>query len=249
MIVGVTSWRAVGTTTTSFVLAAALAARHERGAYLVECDPFGGVLAGRIRMPHHCVGGLERLAVLANTQLTPEDVAEVAHSLGQLRVVSAPADPFRAHACHGSRSGWVKALRSLGVPVVLDVGRCSSAVWKVLGEVDEVVLVASPEVSAAVASSEWVRERGRTSPEVPGIGDTPLRVVFVEAPATVTFSRAQLQNELGDVWGGWFPWEPATVSSLHEGVPVDDRTLRRSSLVQAATDLAAQVLGDGGGGR
>ena len=247
MIVGVTSWRGLGTTTTSLVLAAALAAQHEKGAWLVECDPLGGVLAGRIALPRHCVGGLERLAVLANSNLGVDDVAEVAHSLGSLRVVSAPADPFRAHACHGSRSGWLKVLRSLDAPVVLDVGRNSNAVWKVLAEVDTVVLVASPEVSAAVATNEWVRERGRISPEAPGIGDTSLRVVFVDSPATVTFARSQLKEELHDVWGGWFPWEPDTVTALHEGVPITDRSMRRSALAQAASELAGELLRNGVG--
>lgn len=247
MIIGVTSWRAVGGTTTSLVLAAAMAARHERGAWLVECDPMGGVLAGRIPMQRHCVGGLERLAVLANSHLEPSDVADVAHPMGGLRVVSAPADPFRAHSCHGSRAGWLRVLRSLDAPVVLDVGRCSNSSCKVLNEVDAVVLVASPEVSAAVASTEWVRERGRTSPDIPGIGDIPLRVVFVDSPATVVFSRSQLQSELAEVWGGWFTWEPSPVASVLEGIAFDDRTMRRSSLLEAASTLAADLL-DGGGG-
>lgn len=242
MIIGVTSWRAVGTTTTALALASAIGAQHANGSWLVECDPCGGVLAGRIRMAPNCVGGLERLAVLASSNLDADDVVEVAHPLGGVRVVTAPADPFRAQACHGSRSGWLRVLRSLDAPVVLDVGRCAAPVWKVLGEVDQIVLVACPEVSAAVASSEWVNVRGRTSSDVPGFGDSPLRVVFVDSPATTSFSRSQLQNEMADVWGGWLPWEPATVAQLYERGTFDDRLLRKSAFARAAIDLAGEFV-------
>ena len=62
MIIAVGCWRGVGATTTSLLAATCIAAADEDGAWLVEADPAGGVLAGRIVAPPHCLGGLERVA-------------------------------------------------------------------------------------------------------------------------------------------------------------------------------------------
>ena len=121
MIIAVTSWRGVGTTTTAVLLAVASAARGAT-TWLVEADPAGGVLAGRIGIAPEGVGGLERRAFPGAERPTFADVAVPWHGL---TLVSAPADPFRAHACHHPSSQWIDEIAALGRDafVVLDVGR------------------------------------------------------------------------------------------------------------------------------
>ena len=59
MIVAVGAWRGTGATTTALLLAAALAADsgvESDGAWFVEADPAGGVLAGRMSLPTGEIG-------------------------------------------------------------------------------------------------------------------------------------------------------------------------------------------------
>ena len=65
MIVAVGAWRGTGATTTALMLASAMAAEsslESDGAWFVEADPAGGVLAGRMPLPPGALGGLEQLA-------------------------------------------------------------------------------------------------------------------------------------------------------------------------------------------
>ena len=62
MIIAVGSWRGTGATTAALLAGACLAVADEAGAWLVEADPAGGVLAGRMHIAAQSVGGLERVA-------------------------------------------------------------------------------------------------------------------------------------------------------------------------------------------
>lgn len=242
MIIAVGSWRGVGATTTALLAAAGLASAERAGAWLIEADPAGGALAGRMQLPGHTIGGLERVA-FPTERGTPTDAFEaVAHSFGGLRVVTAPADPFRAFSCHQPRMPWTAALRDLPGAVVVDVGRLSagSPVGGVLAHVDTLLVVTSPEVSAAVSAAEWLQAGGRVSPADPGLPDGKARLVLVESPAGVAFPRATLMAELGDRCAGWLPWDVAIVDLMHRGAPATDRRVRRSPLAAAVNQL---VLG------
>ncbi len=241
MIVAVTSWRGVGTTTTALLLAASFAERDL--TWLVEADPAGGVLAGRIHFEPSAIGGLERIAFPVDQLDSASAFAAVAHPIGQLRVVAAPADPFRAYACHAPRWPWQAALRELAGSVVVDVGRLRAATpaWPLLEIADAIVLVVSPEVSAAVASVEWLRASGRVSPMDRGLEAKPVRVAAVDAPAGVAFGRDALERELGEQFGAWLPWDPTAVDGVHRGVGASDRRHRRSGLFAAAARLAASI--------
>jgi hypothetical protein len=243
VIIAVGSWRGTGATTTALLAATSLAA-SEGGAWLIEADPAGGVLAGRMQLPAHAVGGLERVA-FPTARVAPVDAFEqVAHTVGDLRVVSAPADPFRAFACHQPRMPWVPALRDLAGPVVVDVGtlRAGSPLWGLLAQVDSVLLVASPEVGATVASTEWVQAGGRVSPADPGLVGATAGIVFVDAPAGVSFSRGTVQAELGDRFAGWLPGEPAAVDLVPRGATASDRRLRRSALMGAIGQVVSGLV-------
>ncbi len=239
MIAAVTSWRGTGTTTTALLLAAALA--EEQPSWLIEADPAGGVLAGRLDLAAHQLGGLERVAF--GPDGSPERFGAVAHQLDRVRVVAAPADPFRAHACHTPRVPWLQSAADLDGDVVIDAGRCrpGAVPTAVLTAADTVVLVTSPEVAATVSSVEWRRAGGAVLPGEQGLGDTRVLFVAVDAPSGVSFDEATLAGDLGGEWGGWLPWEPDTVDLVLRGAPFHDRRVRRGALVQRVRRLAAAV--------
>jgi hypothetical protein len=246
VIIAVGSWRGTGATTTALLAATCLAAAQEVGCWLIEADPAGGVIAGRLQLPQHSIGGLERVAFPSERIAMTDAFDAVAHVVGELRIVSAPADPFRAFACHQPRMPWAPALRDLPGSVVVDVGtlRAGTPVWPLLGLADAVLLVASPEISAAVAASEWVHAAGRVSPADPGLLEPKARIVFVDSPVGVAFPRARLQAELREQCAGWLPWEPPTVDLVHRGATADDRQLRRSALIAAVNQVLLNVTVD-----
>lgn len=242
MIIAVGSWRGVGATTTALLIAASLAMADEAGAWLIEADPAGGALAGRMQFPGHTIGGLERVAFPTERVAPADAFAAVSHAVAGLRVVTAPVDPFRAFSCHQPRMPWASSLRDLPGSVVVDVGRlrAGSPAGAVVAQVDTLLVVSSPEVSAAVSAAEWLQAGGRVSPTEPGLPDGKARLVFVESPGGVGFPRATLSAELGGQCAGWLPWDDATVDLLHRGAAATDRRVRRSPLAAAVNQL---VLG------
>lgn len=237
MIITLTSWRGVGCTTTALLLAAALA--EEGPAWLVEADPAGGVLAGRVHLDAHELGGLERIAFPTDRVAGTDAFEAVAHSVGALRLVAAPADPFRAYSCHSPRLPWAPVLHELDGPVVVDAGRLRAHTpsTSLLAMADVVVMVASPEVCAAVATTEWLHAAGRVSPTDVTLETETVTVAVVDQPGGVAFGRAAIAAELGEAFAGWVPWEPSTVDLVHRGAELGDRRLRRSGLVAAARSL------------
>jgi len=243
MIIAVGSWRGTGATTAALLAATCLAATAEQGAWLLEADPAGGVLAGRMQWPTHAIGGLERVAFPSERGTVTEAFEAVTTAVGGLRIVGAPADPFRAFACHQPRMPWVPSLRDLAGPVVVDVGtlRAGTPVGPVLAQADVVVLVSSPEISAAVSAAEWLQAGGRVSPADPVLPESKARLAFVASPGGIAFQRGTLLSELGDQCVGWLPWEPATVDLVHRGAAVTDRRLRRSALIAAVDQMVGTL--------
>ena len=244
MIIAVGSWRGTGTTTTALLLAACLALRDDSESWLIEADPAGGAIAGRMQLSAHTIGGLERVA-FPTERVAPVDAFEsVAHKVAGLRIVTAPSDPFRAHACHQPRLPWFASLRDLAGNVVVDVGRVrgGTPAWPILAVADLVLMATSPEISAAVSTSEWMRAEGRVSPADPGLGSGKARFVFVDAPGGVSFPRTMLSGELGDQFAAWLPWEQDAVDLVHRGAMPGDRRLRRSALLAAVNDLAVEIV-------
>lgn len=241
MMIVVTSWRGVGTTTTAMLVATTLAERSP--AWLIEADPAGGVLAGRMHVGGAQLGGLERVAFPSERAGAVELFDAMAHRAGELRVVTAPADPFRAFACHSPRLPWAHALHELDGPVVVDAGRFrpGTPAWPLLRMADVVVLVLSPEVSTAVGSVEWRRCGGRVSPLDDGLEEPTLRFVVIAAPGGIGFGRDAVEREAGHEWGGWLPWEPAAVDLVHRGASIGDRRLRHSPLVAAVRATTANL--------
>lgn len=247
MIVTIGAWRGVGATSAALLLATTLAS--ESDAWLIEADPAGGSLAGRLPMAPHAIGGLERIAFATDRQSAPEAFGAVAHVVGSLRVVTAPADPFRAFACHHPRVPWAASLRDLPGPVVVDAGRLrgGTPAWPLLELADQVIVVSSPEVTAAVAATEWVQAGGRVSPADPGRAEGRTTIAFVESPGGVAFSRSRLQSAIGDLASvAFLRWEPAAVDLVHRGATGTDRRFRRSGLMAEVAALATNLRAGAG---
>ncbi len=238
MIIAVTSWRGIGATTVSLVVAACLSEHDD--AWLIEADPAGGTLTGRMQFAAHELGGLERVAFPSDRSTPLESLEAVAQHRGRLHIVTTPADPFRGHACHAPRVPWVPALHDLPGTVVVDVGRvrAGTPARALLAMADVVLLVTSPEVSAAVSTAEWVHAAGRVSAGDSGLDDIDVRVVVVDAPAGIGFARSALR---ADLVSAWLPWDPVAVDLVHRGAAIDDRRVRRSGLVSATHALVRSL--------
>ncbi len=243
MIIAVGSWRGTGTTTTAMLIAASLAMGAENECWLIEADPAGGAIAGRMQLPANTIGGLERVAFPTERVAPVEEFDSAAHKIAGLRIVSAPSDPFRAHACHQPRLPWIASLRELSGDVVVDVGRLRSGTpaWPILAAADVVLLATSPEISAAVSTSEWMQANGRVSPVDPGLAPEKARLVFVDSPGGVPFPRTMLTSELGAQFAAWLPWEPGAVDLIYRGAMPDDRRLRRSALIGAVHQMTRGI--------
>ncbi|MEI8238076.1 MAG: hypothetical protein WCI22_01540 [Actinomycetota bacterium] len=243
MIIAVGGWRGPGATTLALALASVLAA-DGRDTWLVEADPAGGVLSGRLHLDASVVGGLERVAFPADRMSSLESLHTVAHAFGPLRLITAPVDPFRAHACHQPRAPWLPALGELGDVVVVDIGRvrASTIAWAVMALADAVVVVSSAEVAAAVSSSEWLHAAGRVSPSDPGLLDDVGRLCIIDAPGGVTFPRSTLLADLGELCVGWVPWDPAAVDLLSRGALTSDRGFRRGRFIPSIERVASTLL-------
>lgn len=241
-MVAVGAWRGTGATTAALALAAAFA-DTDPSTLLVEADPAGGVLSGRVAIPLEAVGGLEAVAFPAiGTAPAPDDVA---FSCGDVRIVAAPADPFRADACHRPREPWATRLAARDGVSVVDVGRvrCGTPARAVLECADVLVMVLTPEVGGAVGTVEWVRGAGRVSPSDSELVGTEIRLLVVDAPCGVAFPRRTVESELGDLLVGWLPWEPSAVDLLQRGASLDDRRLRRSAFATEAARVAVALRG------
>ena len=243
MIVAVGGWRGVGTTTAALVLGACLAAREGR-AWLIEADPAGGTLVGRVDVAEQAIGGLERVAFPSERLEFAAAMSAVAHPLGGLSIVSAPADPFRASACHQPRVPWQAALDELGGPVVVDVGRLRAGTvsWDVVRRADRMLLVTAAEVSALVGAVDWLHLQGRVSAADAGLGHDEAALLVVDSPAGVGFERSVVEHDLPGRVAAWLPWEPWAVELVHRGLPPTDRRLRRSGLLREADRAVATLM-------
>lgn len=238
MIVAVGGWRGNGATTAALALAVCFGTAEEP-SWLVEADPAGGVLSGRMRLAPQAVGALEQIAFPTD----PTDSLELFHRaacrVGDVMVVSAPVEPFRAHTCHRPRYDWQAALSTLDGAVVIDVGRLRSGTpaWPLLVVADLVLIVSSPEVSAVVSGCEWLQAAGRVGPTERSLVEGCGRLLVVEQPAGLGFGRDTLRAELGSDLAGWLPWDPVSVDLVHRGARADDRRLRRGELLPAVQAL------------
>ena len=125
--------------------------------------------------------------------------------------------------------------------VVVVVGKQRAALDPILAAADVLLLVTSPEISAAVSTSEWMQANGRVSPVDPGLAPGKARIVFVDSPGGVPFPRTTLSSELGDQFAAWLPWESTAVDLIYRGAKPDDRRLRRSALMGSVNQMTLDI--------
>lgn len=249
MILGIGSWRAIGTTTTSLALAQALAVLGER-PWLVEADPSGGVLGARVDDLSAHVGALERIAfgpVEADRTLA-DSFRDAARTVAGVRVVTGTGDPFRAWSCHQPRHDWVGHLEQLDGTVVVDLGtlRRSAPIAPLLRRLDLMLLVANPDAVSLVGTIDWIESGGRSTPGVttPDAEDLPalVRIAVVDTPVVIErVPRFDIEIELGDRLAGWLGWSPMAVDQLHRGGALTDRRVQRDPFVSEVLALADSV--------
>ncbi len=243
MIVGVGTWRGTGATTTALLVARMLSAQGER-PWLIEADPAGGTLAGRLPLVPDHAGGLERIAFPAGRLTMTERFETVAGDVYGVRLITAPGDPFRGWACHTPRLAWAPSLRELDGPVVIDLGRQhgGAPTSAVLEQLDVLLLTTTPDPVSVVSTLEWARLLGRVSPADAGLPLDLVRLAVVDLPiGHERVPRAHAEDELGDRFAGWLPWSPDVVDLILRGADPTDRRLRRQPLIQATEQLCDRL--------
>jgi hypothetical protein len=243
MIIGVGTWRGTGSTTTAMLIARMLAAQGD-APWLIEADPAGGALAGRLPLAPEHAGGLERIAFPAGRLAATERFDAAFDEIYGVRVVTAPGDPFRAWACHTPRLAWAPALRELDGPVLIDLGRMrgGAPTGAVLEQLDVLLLTTTPDPVSLVSTLEWARLLGRVSPADVGLPLDLVRLAVVDLPiGHGRVPRSHAEDELGDRFAGWLPWAPDVVDLIIRGADPTDRRLRRQPLIQAVEHTVGRL--------
>lgn len=252
MIIGVGAWRGTGATTTALLLAWGLAQRGGR-PWLIEADAAGGTLAARVPGLERFGGTLEHVAFSTRRLAASDRFGPAAAEWNGVRVVTGPGDPFRAWACHRPRQPWAAQLRELDGPVIIDVGRLRSGTptTALLQQLDALLLVTSSDPVSIVTTTEWAAQRGRTSPEDPGVALDIARLVVIDradrsrrrdrADSAHRATQSMVESELGDRLAGWMPWSSVLVDVVERGGSTSHRRLRNNPGRQALDVLLDRI--------
>ena len=247
-LVAVASWRGLGATTSSLLLASgAAAAGHP--SWLVEADPAGGVLNARIPDLR-----AESGTSVESVAFDPDEADGLGllrssfRPFGSTRVLTLAPDSFQAWSALSSpRRDWIGDLRRLDGVVVVDVGSLRGGLlpsWRIVEQADALVLCTTPDPASLVSTTQWIETKGQSAPGVVGLAADTSKLLVVDAPVTAgeRFGPA-VAGELGDRVVGWWPWEPRTVDAVHRGASLDHRSLRRSTLARAVLATIASLAG------
>lgn len=135
--------------------------------------------------------------------------------------------------------------------VIVDLGRVypDAPTLGVLNAMDVIVLVSASEPGPVATTMEWAGRGGRHA--AGDVGVSPERIVMmtnevVARRRRVSVTPREMASLQGPPYVGHFEHDEAAVDLLHRGASVLHRSLRRSPLVQSATNLAA-VLADRAG--
>ncbi|RAS58988.1 hypothetical protein C8D87_11641 [Lentzea atacamensis] len=113
---------------------------------VVEADSAGGDTAARLRLPNS--PGLVSLAAAARGSSDTELLTRHAHALASgLWIVPAPSDPAQSRAAFGAlAASQFSPFRTLGSPVIIDVGRVDPdpTMLGLLRSADALLVVARP---------------------------------------------------------------------------------------------------------
>ncbi|WP_089952141.1 hypothetical protein [Lentzea xinjiangensis] len=113
---------------------------------VIEADSAGGDIAARFRLPSS--PGLVSLAAAARGNSDTELLVQHSHALASgLRIVPAPSDPAQSRAAFGAlAAAQFSPFRTLGVPLIVDVGRVDPdpTMLGLLRSADALVILARP---------------------------------------------------------------------------------------------------------
>ncbi len=225
---------APGVTTT----AVALGAVWPRRVLVAECDPAGGDLAARFRLPPE--PNLVALGMAArHGQLTVEDVWGHTHRLPRgLEVLTGLRAGDQARGLGQLWSLLPAALAQLDADVLADCGRVTAdtPAQGLLRHAELVVLLTRPTVEgvAHVASGLEVLTRMGVAAEVAVVGERPFDRASVQAALASQGVTAPVRATLAD--------DPRGAAMLG-GQAGRERWLERASpLIRSARSLAADLL-------
>ena len=231
-LVALASARSPGLTTTALALAAVWPAPP--GAVLVELDPDGGILAGRLATSPD--PGLNSLAASGRHYLSPGLVVEHFQRLPNgIPAILAPPSPDRTVAAVETlnRVGLAGVLRVLpGSDVLVDCGRIDSRspALAVLRGADAVVFVIRPRVEDVVTLQHRL--------ETLDLG-FPARPVGMVVVGTRPYSPEDMATALRLPIMGVIAWDPRAAEALGEGrARASSSKLLRSAGVVAAGIVA-----------
>lgn len=214
---------------------AALIRAADRPCLLVDCDPAGSEWV--LRPAVTAEPGLVTLAMAGRHELEAGAAFDHAQTVGELRVVVAPAASRQATGALdilGDRLG--PHLRGLDADVVADCGRLSTAspALALLRSADLVVLVARPAVADLVHLAPWVEL----------LAGVPLAVALVGAGRgrhQVAYSPAEIADGLRVPVLGVVADDPKAAARLF-AAPGALGPIARSRLARSAGDVAANAF-------
>lgn len=215
---------------------------------VADCDPAGGdmvpgMLAGRVGIDH----GLLSWSTAARHDLPVAGAAALLAEHG-IQVPEQPQTtlvPGFATAMQGSSftpDAWERLARalqrstaSLGRDALVDAGRLVSdrGCWPVLRAADQVLLTVRPSVRSVHAAQDAVRRLRQE------LGDltTVTALVVGDGP----YSAGEVAEALELPLVGVLPEDRAAATVLSDGGRMSVKSMRRSSLMRAATSLASKL--------
>lgn len=214
---------------TTLCLGLARCWRAARPVLLVEADPEGGCLAGRLGLSEE--PGLATLAAAGRHELSPRVLeGQLQSAPDGVALIVAPSSPALARAAlRTAADGLAAALAGLrDTPVVVDLGRleAQSPAVPLAGGAEQVIFTTRPTLEGADALAVRLAELGelRRRCRLVTVGDGP-------------YGGDEIAQVLAVEHLGHLPHDPAGATSLWSAT---DKSLRRRHLLLGAL---AQIAG------
>ena len=209
---------------------------------LVEADPSGGSLLS-------WCDNLRPAGDLYDAAMSRDrgGLAAIVQRLGDVAVVPSWGRPFRTvQALMRPRVPWDLLFDEVPGTVVVDLGRLypDAPTLGVLNAMDVIVLVSASEPGPVAATMEWASRGGRHAAGDVGVSTNRIVMITNEVVARrrrVSVSPREMASLSGPPYLGHLEHDETAVNLLQRGGSVLHRSLRRSPLVQAATNIAASI--------
>ena len=250
MLTAVTSGKAApGVTTSTW----ALALGWPRPVLVADCDPAGGdmapgMLAGRLTLDRGLLSwstaARRDMSVMAAAVLLTGQAVQLPE---RPQVSFVPGFATATQGASFSTEAWerlagslARSAAALGRDALVDTGRLAAdrSCWPVLRAADRVLLAVRPSIRSVHAAQEAARRLREQ------LGDltTVSALVIGDGPYPANEVAGTLQLPLAAV----LPDDRMAAAALSDASQVSAKSLRRSSLVRAATTLAVDLASSAG---